>query len=87
MKPIINRNEVLTIWRRRLFYVWVGAAIIAASVALLAGPVVTADGADGTGWVALVSPAAMAVFLVSGLAWLALLVMSHRSKYLHQPPE
>jgi hypothetical protein len=87
MTPIPERRELLTAWRRSLFYVWVIAAIIAAFTAMIAGPLVSTDGAEGTKWVALVSPAAMAVFVVTGLAWLALLVSSHRSKYVRQPPE
>ncbi|MBU1210205.1 MAG: hypothetical protein KJ587_02910 [Alphaproteobacteria bacterium] len=87
MTSITGRRELLTVWRRRLFYLWVGAAIIAGFAAMLAGPIVISDGSDGTTWVALISPAAMAVFVISGIAWLALLVASHRSKYLHQPPD
>ena len=87
MTSITERHELLTVWRQRLFYVWVIAAIIAGAAAMLAGPMISADGSAGTKWIALISPAAMGVFLITGLAWLALLVSSHRSKYLHQPPE
>lgn len=37
-------------------------------------------------WIALISPVAMSVFLVSGLTWLALLVTTHRPRYMYQPP-
>jgi hypothetical protein len=86
MTSLTDRTELLTVWRRRLFYVWVGAAIIAAIAAMMAGPAVSTDGVDGTMWVALISPVAMTIFLVSGVTWLALLVFGHRSKYQHQPP-
>jgi len=87
MTSITERRELLTVWRRWLFYVWVIAAIIAAAAAMLAGPLVSVDGVEGTKWVALVSPASMFVFVVTGLAWLVLLVMSHRSKYESEPPD
>ncbi len=87
MTAFFNRNELLTTWRRGLFYVWVVAAIVAAAAAMIGGPLVATDGVDGTKWVALVSPAAISVFVVTGIAWLALLTIPHRSKYLHQPPE
>lgn len=87
MASIVDRHELLTTWRRGLFYTWVIAAIVAAATAMIAGPIVSSDGADGTTWIALVSPAAMAVFVITGAIWLALLAISHRSKYLSQPPD
>lgn len=87
MTSMTERHQMLSVWRRRLFYLWVAAAMIAAAAAMIASPIVIADGVAGTQWVALVSPAAMAVFIVTGLAWLALLVATHRSKYLDQPPD
>lgn len=81
-----THRALLTKWRRVLFYVWVGAAIIAATAAMIGGPIMSTDGTDGTRFIALVSPVAMAVFIITGLAWLALLVTTHRSRYTHQPP-
>lgn len=81
-----NRREMLGGWRRALFYTWIIAAIVAALTAMIGGPVASTDGSVGTMWIALVSPIAMAIFLVSALAWLVLLVVSHRSKYTHEPP-
>lgn len=87
MATITDRHELLTTWRRWLFYVWVVAAGVAAAAAMIAGPIVSSDGSDGTSWVALLSPAAMAVFVLTGITWLALLAISHRSKYQRQPPD
>ena len=87
MTSITDRRQLLTVWRHRLFYLWVVAAMVTAGAAMIAGPIVSSDGVDGTTWVALLSPLAMAIFLISSVAWLALLVISHRSKYLHQPPD
>ena len=84
--PQPDRNDMLTRWRRVLFYVWGVAAMIAAVAALIAGPIASFDGASGTAAVALISPLAMFVFIVTGLAWLVLLVLSHRSKYTREPP-
>ncbi len=86
MGSLTTRGALLTKWRRALFYTWIIAAIVAAAAAMIGGPLVSTDGVDGTRFIALVSPAAMAVFLVSGLIWLALLVFSHRSRYTHEPP-
>lgn len=80
MTSITDRRELLTVWRHWLFYVWVIAAMVAAITAMVAGPLVSTDGADGTKWVALISPAAMLIFVVTGITWLVLLVLSHRSK-------
>lgn len=74
----INRREMLTTWRRRLFVFWVAASILVAALAVVGGPVFSTDGADDTAWVALLSPIAMMLFVVSGLAWLVLLMRSSR---------
>ena len=86
MTKILEHRAVLTTWRKRLFYVWVVAAALAAIAVLIGGPIASTDGVDGTSAIALISPLAMLVFLVSGVTWLALLVLTHRSPYVDQPP-
>lgn len=75
-----DRNYALTTLRRGLFMTWIVAAIVVAALAMLAGPVASRDGVDGTSAVALLSPLAMLVFVVTGLAWLAILVLSRGTK-------
>lgn len=79
----INRHEMLTIWRRRLFGFWVAASLLVAALAVVGGPMLSTDGADGTAWIALLSPIAMTLFVVSGLAWLVLLMRSSRRSTRH----
>lgn len=86
MTVVPSRTELLTRWRRGLFYIWIGAALIAVFTAMIGGPLASTDGANGTSAIALIAPVAMAVFLLSGLTWLALLVLSHRSRYTSEPP-
>ena len=76
----ISRREMLTVWRRRVFYIWVAASIAVALVAMIGGPLVSTDGSEGTRWIAFVSPAVMALFVISGLGWLVLLMYSQRKK-------
>ena len=87
MTSLTDRRELLTVWQRRLFYVWITAALIAVIDAMFGGPIASTDETDGTMWVALISPAAMFIFLLTGFTWLVMLVLSHRSKYLRHPPD
>ncbi len=73
-----RRSEVLTTWRRMLFSTWIIAGLVAAAFAMIGGPIMSSDGASGTALIALVSPLAMLIFIVSGLAWLMLLISSKR---------
>jgi hypothetical protein len=77
--PLPGRRNLVAGWRKALFVTWIVAASAAALVAAVLGPIVSADGADGTTLVALVSPLCMLVFLVAALLWLALLVLSARN--------
>jgi hypothetical protein len=74
----IDRHEMLTIWRRRLFIFWIVVSAAIALFAIIGGPLLSTDGSDETRWVALLSPLAMALFVLSGVAWLVLLIASHR---------
>ncbi len=86
MKIVPSRRNLLGRWRRGLFYTWIVAALVAALAAMIAGPIVSIDGAEGTSAVALISPIAMAIFIVTGMSWLVLLVLSHQSRYTREPP-
>ena len=65
-------------WRRRMFWIWIAASIVVALTAMVGGPLVSADGSDGTAWIALLSPVAMAVFILTGVTWLVLVFFSQR---------
>ena len=86
MNIVPSRHDLLGRWRRGLFYTWIVAALVAALAAMIAGPIVSIDGAEGTSAVALISPIAMAIFIVTGMSWLVLLVLSHQSRYTREPP-
>lgn len=79
----ISRHEMLTMWRRRLFGFWVTASLLVAALAVVGGPMLSTDGSDGTAWIAVLSPIAMTLFVVSGLAWLVLLMRSSRPGTRH----
>lgn len=81
-----KKHQMLTTWRRRLFYVWITAAVIAFAIIGIAGPMEAVDGSAGTTWIALLAPIPSMIFAAAGIAWLTLLVMSHDSKYVNQPP-
>jgi hypothetical protein len=81
-----DRSELLGRWRQLLFYTWVVAAMVALIAAAVGGPLTSTDGTDGTSVIAIISPIAMAVFLITGLAWLVLLVFYNRSPYEQRPP-
>jgi hypothetical protein len=76
----IDRHEILTIWRRRLFTFWIVVSAVIGLFIVVGGPLLSTDGSDGTRWVALLSPLAMALFVLSGVAWLVLLVVSQRRR-------
>lgn len=75
-----DRPTVIGPWRRILFRTWIVAGALVALIVLIGGPIVSADGADGTRWIAIASPIAMAIFILSALGWLALLITSRRAQ-------
>jgi len=75
-----DRRTVIGPWRRIMFRVWVVAGAVVALIVLVGGPIVSAEGAEGTRWIAIASPIAMAIFILSGLGWLALLITSRRAR-------
>ena len=77
-EPRIVRSRTSDYWRRGVFWIWVVASIVVALIAMIGGPLVSTDGSDGTAWIALVSPIAMAVFVLTGVTWLVLLMFSRR---------
>ena len=73
-----TRRAVFSGWRRTVFAIWVVSTMIAAGILLIAGPLANHFADEAGTWIlsaaALVSPAVMAVMVVSGLVWLLSLV-------------
>lgn len=64
--------------RTVLLALWMFAGIAAVVVLLL--------GADAPIWLSRAFPVALVTFTTAGLAWLAIAVAQHRSRYQNEPP-
>ena len=64
-------------WRKRLFWFWIAGSALVALYLAIGGPLTTFTGLEKP-HVALVVVPFMFLMLASGLAWLIMLVRSHR---------
>jgi len=77
-KPDLNL-DLRRKWLRRLFWLWVGGAMVVGAYLLLAGPLVPYTGLESS-HVALALPVLMVLMLASGLTWLIMLVTTPPSR-------
>lgn len=76
----INQPRAVAVWSRRLFVFWISLSALIALFAVVGGPLISIYGVVDTEWVAVVSPLAVALFLASGLAWLALSMTAQKQQ-------
>lgn len=69
-----TRRAVFSGWRRTVFAIWVISTMVAAAILAIAGPLANLLAGDVGNWIlsaaALVSPAVMAIMVISGMVWL-----------------
>lgn len=69
-----TNREMRTLWRRRLFRIWVLATAAVAIYIGFGGPLANYFG-DGRAYIAIASTALMFFLLVTGFGWLVLFVL------------
>ena len=74
----LSRRALCSRWRKRLFIAWVGASLLVAIYAAVAGPVAGYIG-EGRSFIAIAVMGLMFFMLLTGFGWLAMFVFSKRS--------